>query len=188
MGKTFNESVRKQFASAIATVAPQFKPMRAPAEYAWAGERAFVWDAKRGIRCWVSLVTSPKGYNEFFVEIGWSTLGRYPELLSRPTLAGMESATDVLKYSEMMCRLSSVGDTPGSWRYLPAGFDQAALEDQLRLEVEAALVQLEAAEAQVVVKPLVDQSINSLLRFGIPFLERSVQQLQATGRPSDDAV
>lgn len=182
MGKTFNEAVRKQFAARIAMVAPQFRPSKAPTAYAWPGERAYVWNARPGVKCWISLVTSPKGYNEFFLEVGWSTLGRYPELAFRPTLAGME---DALSYPEFMCRLSSLGDTPGAWKYEPPGFEQASEAERFMVEVQAALATMTPSEADEAARPLVEDATNALVHIGIPFLERSAISLSGGSLAGD---
>jgi hypothetical protein len=177
MSKTFNAAVRSQFAANMAAVAPQFRPAKVPSAHAWPGEKAFAWTPREGIRCWVCLIASHKGYNEFFVEVGWSARGRYPELDSRPTFAGMQTATRVLDHIELMCRLSSLGDTPGAWKYRPDAIADAPYAEQFMLEAQASLAQLGTEEAELAAKPLVEEAIAALVHFGLPFLERNAAQL-----------
>lgn len=177
MSKTFNTAVRNQFAAGMVRSLPQYLSAKVPTEHAWPGERAFVWTPHEGIKCWICLITSHKGYNEFFVEVGWSALGRYPELNSRPTFAGMEPAERVLEHAELMCGLSSLGASPGAWVYRPKEISEAPQAEQFMLEVKAALAALNTQEAEAAAKPLVEDAIAAIVRFAVPFLERNAALL-----------
>jgi hypothetical protein len=179
MGKFFNAAVRKQFAAAIAVAAPQFAPAKASSRHAWPGECAFSWTPQAGIKCWLSLVTNHKGNNEFFLECGWSIQDRYPELTSRPSLAGMEAADNVERFPEFMCRLSSLGSTPGAWRYRPKEIDDLPEAERLLPEVHALMAPLSPEQAEEIARPLVADAVEAFKKLGVPFLTRCANKLAA---------
>jgi len=148
--------------------APHFAPGKVVPQFAWPGERAFSWAPSATKRCWVSVIPSSKGYNEFSIEIGWSSFGRYPELQSRPSIAATEQASDVFHLPEFMCNLASVGKAPAFWRVAPTLNSPAA--DPLLAEAQAVLARYSKQEAVVTATPLVTSAMQALLQYGLPFL------------------
>jgi hypothetical protein len=64
---------------------------------------------------WVFLIPSVKGYNRFTVELGWSTLGRYPELSARPAPAWPGTDRAEFDLPEYVCRLVSLYARADPW-------------------------------------------------------------------------
>jgi hypothetical protein len=63
---------------------------------------------------YITLIPDHKGRDQFAIEIGWSTKGRFPELPMRPS--GRASSTRFeFQKDEFMCRLSSLCTTKDCW-------------------------------------------------------------------------
>jgi hypothetical protein len=108
--KEYGKALREQFAARMKQQLPQFQPVTvkhpSSTKYAWwTGERVFRWIAKDSVHCFIILVPTPKGADEFTVEVGWSTLGRYPELTQRPGDVPTLEREEFGK-PEFTCRLS----------------------------------------------------------------------------------
>lgn len=179
MSKEFNKAVRSQFDAALVARAPQFVAAKPVREFAWPGERSYAWHASQNHWCWVSLIPSTKGYNEFFIELGWSSLGRNPQLCSRPCIAGTEKASKVFHLPEFMCNLASVAATPAYWSapaQIPVGVSEA---ERMYAESLAAVAKLAKEEAVVAALPLVAEAVEAFVRLGVPFLQEYVAQQSA---------
>jgi len=187
MGKAFNQAVRACFARSIAERLPRFEPWRGKSPTLFSGERVWRWVPLEPLHCFVLLVTSPKGYNEFTVELGWSRLARFPELSMRPSPERPGRGEAEREREEYICRLPELAWGEDRWwrvgeeRASPVEADAAA--EGARPEAIAAdlLAQaisqtraLSADEARRVAAPLVAEAIAQLATVGVPYLERFV--------------
>ena len=84
MRKELSKAVRTEFTAAMARRLPQFVPVTIKSRYAWPGSRIFRWVSDPSLHFFVELFFDPKGDDSFGVEVGWSRLGRYPEVPMRP--------------------------------------------------------------------------------------------------------
>ena len=173
MRKEYGRVLRRLFDERMRAELPQFEPVRLTSDYVWPGERLFRWDAGEGLYCWVILNPSAKGQQSFTVEVGWSCLGRFPELGSRPSVMAPPSLDEVAEMPEGTLRVASIRDGGDAWWELPdpalekPGDLQALLESMGPIRGEAA-----AAE----VEPLVIDAIEQVRRHGVPYLEALVER------------
>lgn len=164
LSKAFNAAVRDLFAAEMVGGAPTYqrqapgpKPHALPGEIAWAAT---------GQRTWIILVPSLKGYNEFTVEVGWSLLGRYPELGARPIPVRPDANRSEWSRPEGLLRIVSLDQRYPEWWQLEA--EGAA--DDLLAQAEAATRTLTAAEAARAAAHLVPNAIAAVREVAIPYL------------------
>ena len=188
MGREFNKAVRERFAAGFEAIAPDYARQPAgPSPYAWAGETAWSCAPEPGVLLWVMLVPSPKGYNEFGVELGWSRLGRYPRLSMRPSAPLPGPDRREWAGVEYLCRLDKVA--PGVPQWWRAGGETGTADgastdagrvspteetpeppQSIRTGVEAALAKLTREQAMRAAAPLVDEALAALRTHGLPYL------------------
>lgn len=167
MSREFNSAVKRRLADAMPDVAPAFSPaLKGPKPWACPGEAAYRWavDARR--LAWIIMVPSLKGYNEFTVELGWSRLGRYPELGMRPSHQRPSAARSEWTLEEYLCRLDALAPGAPEWWRPAHGGDPA----DLLAEARALTVPLTRAEAEDAAAPLVAEALAALRAHGVPYL------------------
>jgi hypothetical protein len=167
MSKDFSAAVRRSFVAEMKRRAPHFHPEKVPTAFAWpgSGERAFLWQPSS--TCYlISVVPNPKGYDSFFVEVGWSRLGRFPAIESRPSIPGHIKVTNEASTPEFICNLSSISSAPGFWEVARSNPNQATMTEYLASLVPMSKTQAESAAAQ-----LVASAMMPITSEAIPFFE-----------------
>ncbi len=175
MRKEYGKALRELFARGMRDRFPQFAPARVSSRYVFPGERLFRWAPAESLHCWVILSPDGKGREAFYVEIGWSRLGRFPELGMRPSCADPRSA-DVAGERECVVRLRSLREPHDSGWELPdpalaATEGNASPEDVVRA-LQRSLLPISPSQADADVAPLVEDAFTRLRDDGVPFLER----------------
>jgi hypothetical protein len=174
MSKTFNQAVRAAFEREMGSRLPRFEPWREKSTYLWSGERVWRWvPSATAPHYFVLLVTSAKGYNEFTIELGWSTLRRFPQLSVRPSPARPEPEHPEFGREEFLCRLSQVGSAQDRW-WGPDVISMSHSSAEETMDLLARAEQLTRAmahdEARENARSLVADSVSLLIRDGIPYL------------------
>jgi len=164
MSRAFYETVIALFSEGMHRF-PSLRAAEAPHDWAYpGGERTYRWDGAGG-SAWLALILSSKGRPEFNVEVGWSCLGRYPELFLRPnhfTLA--EVCFDT--HSEGFVRLRPRGNPKALWWKVsnrPHGLFEVRRD-------------MDEAECCRLAQPLVADALEQVETVGIPFLENFLQR------------
>lgn len=169
MRKEFAKALRDQFAKKIEAEFTDFEPYPEKSMYLFPGERAYY----RAVddQLWLFIVCSPdsKGHERFTIELGWSTLERFPEIGMRPNCAASSSREEFVK-PEAMLRLDGLGQIP-EWWAIEETADPFELSN-LRLEKMARKVS--AAEARGLVTPRLQEAFEALKSYGIPYLDERV--------------
>jgi len=150
---------------------PQFKPAKVKSQYLWPGERAFLWMPKESVHIYVVLSPSLKGNDEFSVDIGWSLLGRFPEVargVGMPADDGSEFDKE-----EFTCRITSLYSTEDEfWKFYD---EQLLVDDPVQLMLsQAQPITKEQAEEEVI--PKVQDAIDKLVKHGIPYLNKFIEK------------
>ena len=172
MSRAFNEAVRTLFTTGMHRFSSLTYVGVAP-ESPYPGERAWRSD---GATCtaWLSLITSPKGRNEFIVEIGWSRLRRYPRLTMRPSIFGTPSNQDFQERDEAFFRLHPSSGKKSDWWHVAmsesASLKGLGLMAQLARDKTRAM---DAGEAAALVQPLVEDALAVVEAVGIAAIERA---------------
>lgn len=175
MRKELARAVRAEFTAAMERRLPQFRPIKVVSRYAWPGSRVFEWRYDASQRFFVELFFSVKGADAFAVEVGWSRLGRYPEVGVRP---GFPSGGRELAKPEHWTRVSSLYAPIGGFWSLEEPDDAPGASGQSGGLLSQTPVALE--EALTRVERRVDDAVDKLVRYAIPYLE----QVARVGAPS----
>jgi len=168
MRKELSKAVRTEFTAAMARRLPQFVPMTIKSRYAWSGSRIFRWVSDPSLHFFVELFFDPKGDDSFGVEVGWSRLGRYPEVPMRPG-----SREDVAK-AEHWVRLSSFDSNVGGMWSLeepdgaPGAFGHGSGRSP---ELAAGLPQIPIEEALPRVDRRVADAVDKLVIDALPYFK-----------------
>ena len=177
MRKEYGKALRDIFAERMQRDHPEWTPVAAPKPWYWSGERVYV--QQRG-PMWLVLVLQPnlKDYESFHIEVGWSRLGRVPELSMRPSFA-TPGTPEALACEEYVCRLSELVPAAATDRELWDGwvvepFVTAESVEESVAVMAARLEKIGAAEARARVAPHLEDAFGALVAFGIPYLEEAV--------------
>ncbi|QGU32904.1 hypothetical protein [Thermochromatium tepidum] len=181
MRKEYGKALRELFTARMKADFPEWRPVSAPKQWYWPGERVFVQDSYPGVWLVVVLVPDLKDHDAFYVEIGWSIHKRVPELSMRPCPDDPRSEA-ALNRDEYLCSLGELipggdklhGDVHG-WVIDHRTFSvdsgeilTALLERQTRLGAE---------QARAAVSPFVDNAIAALAEYGVPYLKSRLSLL-----------
>jgi hypothetical protein len=171
MRREYQAALRELFTDGLACACPQFTLVKKHSALAgFPGERAYCWRISESNSLWLVLI--PDGKREaFFVEVGWSKKGRFPQLTMRPSWA---RPPDAWSEEEYLCRL---GD-------LSRGNDSGWVVEELRLgATQQEMMAYIAAQTQPIspevararVLPRVEEALRELVQYGLPFLSRHAQ-------------
>jgi len=164
MSRAFNETVIALFSEGMHRF-PSLRAAEAPPGRAFpGGERTYRWDGAGG-SAWLALILSSKERAEFNVEVGWSCLGRYPELFARPNHSKLaEVCFDT--HPEGFVRLRPQGSPKALWWRVsnrPHGLFEFIPE-------------MDDAQCCRLAPPLVADALEQVETVGIPFLENFLQR------------
>lgn len=179
MRKEYGNALRREFTAQMKVKLPQFHPVKISSIYVWPGERAFRWIPVEPIHLWILLCPDQKGREAFTVEIGWSRLGRFPELGMRPSFELPSSRRDEFKVDEYVCRLGVQAAGDDYWWELESleGLDsQEAYMAYLRRQANP----ISPQEATGAVRAHVGDAMEKLLLHGVPYLD----EFRRSCRPS----
>ncbi len=169
MRKEFSKVLRDAFVNAMKKRFPEFEAISLKGNpYVWPGERVFLWEPTDSIHCYVILSVSPQ-YDEFYVHVGWSRLGRFPHLgrgICRPTRERKEFGEE-----EYLVKLSMLCGENDGWSIS----DMTVLGDSEQLPdfdkiVESQIRNIPVSTAREIVFPVVEKALDCLAEQGIPYL------------------
>lgn len=165
MRKEYTKALRKAFDAQMAAVIPDFAVTKPQSKFAFPGERYYCRSIGDKLRLWIALVPNPKA-EEFTVEVGWSRLGRFPELPARPpafvpTVERVEFSRD-----EYFTRLACLWSKDDYWWSIES-FDFCDIMGAI--SQRASPVTPEAARQKVA--PMVEDAIAKLRVYGLPYLD-----------------
>ena len=174
MKKEFANALRDLFTEEMAKKFPEFKPVKMKSQYIWPGERVFCWVVADSVGCYIVLVPSQKGYDEFTVEIGWSKLDRFPEISARGIHVPQPDHSEFAR-DEFLCRLSSLwGSADFWWQFYDVNKVMSDPVQHILIQTK----KLTTAEAEETVLPHVVSAIGKLKEHGIPYLKRYASSFQ----------
>jgi len=175
MRKECGKALRELFTAEMKTVLPQFLPVKVSSKYIFPGERAFRWIPVEPVHLWILLVPHHKGGEEFTVEIGWSKLGRFPELSMRPSLPGPSERRDEFALDEYVCRLGMLISGRDYW-WEVEHFEFPDSEEAWMAYLQSKVNPLSTQEAIQIVRPRVQDAVEKLRLHAVPYFE----ELQGT--------
>ena len=180
MRKELSKAVRTEFTAAIARRLPQFVPVTIKSRYAWPGSRIFRWVSDPSLHFFVELFFDPKGDDSFGVEVGWSRLGRFPEIPARP--GGREDLAKAEHWVRLSLLYSNVG---GMWSLEEPESAPGALGQRSGISAArvAGLPPIPVEQALARVGPRVADAVEQLVNHALPYLQE-VSRLKSS--PSHD--
>jgi hypothetical protein len=166
MRKEYSQALRKIFSRRMKEELPQFSETKVSSMYFWPGDRAYGWSVTDKLRCWIVLSPSKKDYDEFNILVGWSKLGRYPELSMVRCAEHPSPERREFKHDEYLTRLPYLWTDHDVW-WVVKEFRPAQSVADLKVSLEP----VSAAEAHHHVQPRVEDAIRKLNEYGIPYLK-----------------
>ncbi len=182
MRKEYGAALRELFTVGLARACPQFTLVKKHSTLAgFPGERAYCWRISETVILWVVLV--PDGKREaFFVELGWSKKGRFPQLTMRPSLA---RPPDAGAEEEYLCRLGELS-RGNDFGWVVEELRLGATQQEVMAYITAQTQPISPDVARARVLPHAEEALRELVQHGLPFLSRHVQ-LGAQGDPLQSA-
>jgi len=165
MSRAFNKAVTALFEAGMRQF-PDFAFEKPSVHFGLPGERAYCIRHADNV-AWICLVLSPKGYNEFTVEFGWSLMGRYPQWTTRPNVAVFdEAALAATPEGFVRLRLQRAPARHDWWSIV-------AEEDALTFAgAELACAALDADQARELAAPLVLDAMDCVATTGRALAQR----------------
>ncbi|MDH3317564.1 MAG: hypothetical protein OER43_17585 [Gammaproteobacteria bacterium] len=171
MRKEYGKVLRSAFERQMKAKVPRFAAFKTKSMYVFPGERIFRWAATDSLHCFVIMVPSRKDTDEFTVEVGWSTHGRFPELGMRPSDSPSSDRVE-FERDEFVCRMSELWTREDLWWQF-SDFDPMDPVSQFQF-ITASANPVSAEEAREAVLPKVGDAIEKVLAYGVPYLEELV--------------
>lgn len=138
--------------------------------YAAHGERAFRRDMDRNLILWCIVVPNQK-FESFTVEVGWSKLGRYPQLGVRPSPESHDRAGDREEY---VVRLGELSRGQDYWWEIERFRVPTDVNDLMQ-----SLQPIPPEQAESRVLPKVEEALADLERHGEPYLMLVAHQFRS---------
>ena len=168
MRKQYGRALRELFAEGLAHASPEFEAVRKHEPLVGVpGERAFRRAVSPEVVQWLVVVPHQQA-EAFFVEVGWSRLGRFPQLTMRPSFVRPADAGPV---DEVLLRLRELaGENDMGWTIEapPLG----GTRDEMLAYMVAQTAPLAPEVARARVAPLVGEALRMWVDVGRPFLGR----------------
>jgi len=177
MRKEFGKSLRSLFGRAMKEKFPLFKEEKVASLNFWPGQRAYRKVVSPSLHLWIVLSPSPKDYDEFTILVGWSRLGRYPELSMIPSFRLPEEGHGEFEEVEYFARLPFLWGREDRWWVIR--------EPLLAFTTEALMKQMEPIspeEAQRFTAPLVEDAVRKIEEHALPYFEALLSRGDTSGQ------
>jgi hypothetical protein len=165
MRKEYSKAIKVEISNLIMTKFPEFRQIKC-SDSLFPGQLVFQWDVNKNLACFLILLPSQKGVDEFTIEMGWSKFGRFPELRSRPSIL----TPDENSYSnaEAIFRLTALSRGKDFW-WKVGNQSDLIMTDPIKAILESSR-KISYEEASSTVKNSIQESMSEFIQFGIPFL------------------
>jgi hypothetical protein len=175
MRKEFRRLLKKEFTERLQNLDSGFTLSKGESPYVFPRDVVFSRVIQPpGISLFVILLIDDRR-ESFALEIGWSTMGRFPELSPRPAGRPTPNRSEFAR-PEFICRLGDVSsDATKEWLILP---DLNSQSDFLSF-VKETTESISPEKAIHLVKPQVQAAIEQLGRHGLPYLHEYLKSLYA---------
>lgn len=179
MRKEYGKVLREVFTKAMQEELPQFDPvsLKEPPYrgeiYIWPGDRVFLWNPSGSIHCYIVLMASPQ-YDEFYVFIGWSRLGRFPH--RDRAVTDITPEREEFEEDEFIAKASRLCGKGGGWSVsVMTVLDDSGILPDFDELMDSQLKLISVENAKKMILPLVDEAIGCLVMHGVPYLEEFVE-------------
>lgn len=161
-------ALRELFTEGLAAFSPGFEPVRRHEPLVGVpGEQAFRRAVTPALVHWLVVVPHTQA-EVFFVEVGWSHLGRFPQLAMRPSFV---RPADAGPEAEVLVRLGELaGGHDLGWAIEEPPMSGTQADMLAYLMAQSAPLAPDEARARAA--PRVDEALRVWQTWGLPFLER----------------
>lgn len=171
MRKEYGKALRDTFDREMKARLPAFKPFKSKSIYLFPGERVYHRIVREPIHCFIILVPSRKDTDAFTIEIGWSKLGRFPELGMRPSGSPTPARTE-FEQAEFVCRLARLWSREDVWWPVGAAAKLDLLNPKDQMEALMARVKpISPDEASAAAQGPVEDAIGRITAYAVPYLD-----------------
>ena len=118
MNPSNKKHLRKFFLHGLQEIDSGFVEEKLRSPYVHPGEVVYVNRSAEPLWMLIVLVADRHGRERFTVEIGWSKLGRFPNLSMRPSPDQPDGGAEY-SFDEYMCRLGRISEGQDKWWNLP---------------------------------------------------------------------
>ena len=165
MRKEYGRVLRELFSKRMSERHPEFSNVKVSTIYFTPGDRAFEKKLDDGTSLWINLHIDSK-LECFNIEIGWSDLGRWPELGMRPSPVRPENNSE-FKEREYITRL------PSLWTEIDYWFEIEPFNPNLNVEdLVKKTKPIDKDKAHNRVEPVVEECIEKISKYGVPYLQQ----------------
>jgi hypothetical protein len=173
MRKEYASALREQFTHELSKMCPELMlAKKYSAAVRFPGERAYCSKVSESVLQWVVLVPDGKR-DAFFIEVGWSKRGRFPQLTMRPSWVRPAECGSQEEYLCRLRELSAASDSVWIVEDLPLASNPQAWMDYLTAQSRPISDEVAATR----VRPHVKAAPRELAEFGLPFLRRHAASL-----------
>lgn len=179
MRREYRKAVRQRFREAMEARLPEFGLVKIRAPILFAGDTVFRRVAGPDLHTFILLVPAASDRPTFTVEVGWSSLGRFPEISMRPSVIPGPPDPPPLDLPEGVIRLGGLHD--GSdlhWRLPDPALDRPGDLEALQDSLEP----VPPEEALKLAGEPVSRAMDILLESGISFLDAWVAAASGESR------
>ena len=169
MRKEYGKAIRKLFAQKIQEKLPDFRPAKISNIYFTPGDRAFEKKVGNEVLYWINLNVNQK-FECFTVEIGWSAIGRWPELSMRPSPIRPDYNSE-FEEQEYITRLPFLWTQDDYWFEIEP-FNPGSDLESLKKQVEP----IEDDKAHEKVAPVVEECTDRIVQYAIPYFEEHAKR------------
>ena len=168
MRKEYSKVLKDYFQKKMETKFPQFQKTKYKSIYIFPGEITYTWPVDDNLKCFIILIPGLTGNDEFFIEIGWSKKGLFPEF-ERPIGCPTKDRKEFEK-DEFICRLDHL------WSSNSFGWKFYKLENMTDVSdfMKNSQVPIPVEKVREIVLPQVDDAIVKLEKYGLPYLSEFV--------------
>ncbi len=170
MRKEFKKALIHTFADELRKCDNGFAVATIRSIYVGPGETIYEKIVNTTTRVFVILIPDSKR-EAFMLEIGWSKLGRFPELPMRPS---GRPTPDRLEFerTEFVCRIEKLYDPTFSYWYIQPTINP--FEDTAVDSAKSSAQPLTPDSVEKLVRPTVLAAIEKLVKFGFPYLNEYI--------------
>lgn len=170
MRKEYSKLLKDLFSQRLEEIAPEFKEIKVP-DPVYPGQRTYQWIPSQGLLCFIILVPSPKGDDRYTIELGWSTLGKFPRIEEMGSWITIYKLTPERKEYDLpvcICRLGNIHSGKDIWWGIGNKWDVSKLKFEDFINPEP----ITREEVTMQILSSLDEVMPLLVESGISFLKK----------------
>lgn len=173
MRKEYRKAVREQLTTGLRRLDSSFAEVKVVSPVLVSGESVFESSVCDGLTTFLLLFPSPTGQQAFTLEVGWSTEGRFPDVVARPSKILGPADPIPIHESEVILRIGDLAGTGDRWWQLP---DPAVERPGDLQALQESIEPIDPGKAAETVAASVSEALELIAEVTLPFLSRLAAQ------------